>query len=204
MASLSMFCDEYYNIPLIFKVQKPCLGGLWCFHFHWSTAVILKAAFTREQVKFFFVLSLVDSETKEKKNDVDIQAVPPRWPPLAQSLVVEDGVYEAAVVPVTIVTTRFLKIEIDAILERQLNSPMQDAISQLWDLASEWASCNHVRRWTGHASYKTLHVERVLHNNITNLKSAISDQNLELVPDYEQRVEVLKEPNSLKRIPRSR
>ena len=33
----------------------------------------------------------------------------------------------------------------------------------------------------------------MLRNNITNLKSAISDQNLELVPDYEQRVEVLKE-----------
>ncbi|KAH9982737.1 antiviral helicase [Lactifluus volemus] len=198
-------------------------------HFHWTTAVILKAAFTREQVKFFFVLSLVDSETKEKKNDVDIQAVPPRWPPLAQSLVVEDGVYEAAVVPVTsiaLVTTRFLKIEIDAILERQLKSPMQDAISQLGDLASEWASCNHVpevdwarvrlfdfqellsrrstlvERLDGIACilceefeqhYKTLHVERVLRNNITNLKSAISDQNLELVPDYEQRVEVLKE-----------
>jgi antiviral helicase SKI2 len=33
----------------------------------------------------------------------------------------------------------------------------------------------------------------VLRSNIANLKSAISDQNLELVPDYEQRVEVLKE-----------
>lgn len=29
--------------------------------------------------------------------------------------------------------------------------------------------------------------------NIANLKNAISDQNLELIPDYEQRVEVLKE-----------
>jgi len=33
----------------------------------------------------------------------------------------------------------------------------------------------------------------VLRSNIANLKLAISDQNLELVPDYEQRVEVLKE-----------
>lgn len=41
--------------------------------------------------------------------------------------------------------------------------------------------------------YQALHVERVLQDNIANLKSAISDQNLELVPDYEQRVEVLKE-----------
>jgi antiviral helicase SKI2 len=29
--------------------------------------------------------------------------------------------------------------------------------------------------------------------SIANLKDAISDQNLELIPDYEQRVEVLKE-----------
>jgi antiviral helicase SKI2 len=33
----------------------------------------------------------------------------------------------------------------------------------------------------------------MLRSNITNLKLAISDQNLELVPDYEQRVEVLKD-----------
>jgi antiviral helicase SKI2 len=38
-----------------------------------------------------------------------------------------------------------------------------------------------------------LHIERVLRGNIANLRLAISDQNLELVPDYEQRVEVLKE-----------
>jgi antiviral helicase SKI2 len=29
--------------------------------------------------------------------------------------------------------------------------------------------------------------------NIASLKLAISDQNLELIPDYEQRIEVLKE-----------
>lgn len=38
-----------------------------------------------------------------------------------------------------------------------------------------------------------MHIERVLRDNIANLKLEISDQNLELVPDYEQRVEVLKE-----------
>jgi hypothetical protein len=41
--------------------------------------------------------------------------------------------------------------------------------------------------------YKILHIERLLRNNIAGLRLAISDQNLELVPDYEQRVEVLKE-----------
>lgn len=38
-----------------------------------------------------------------------------------------------------------------------------------------------------------IHGEKVLRANIANVKLAISDQNLELVPDYEQRVEVLKE-----------
>ncbi|THV06548.1 ATP-dependent RNA helicase [Dendrothele bispora CBS 962.96] len=41
--------------------------------------------------------------------------------------------------------------------------------------------------------YSILHAEKVLRANITNLKLAISDQNLELIPDYEQRIEVLKE-----------
>jgi antiviral helicase SKI2 len=36
-------------------------------------------------------------------------------------------------------------------------------------------------------------VERVLRDNIANLELQISDQNLELVPDYKQRVNVLKE-----------
>jgi len=41
--------------------------------------------------------------------------------------------------------------------------------------------------------YTLLHGEKLLRANIANLKLAISDQNLELIPDYEQRVEVLKE-----------
>jgi antiviral helicase SKI2 len=45
--------------------------------------------------------------------DVDVQAVPPQWPPSAQHLVVEDGEYELIVVPVTsiaFVTSRTLKV----------------------------------------------------------------------------------------------
>ncbi|KAF7302620.1 ATP-dependent RNA helicase [Mycena chlorophos] len=41
--------------------------------------------------------------------------------------------------------------------------------------------------------YGILHGEKVLRSNIANLKLAISDQNLELIPDYEQRIEVLQE-----------
>ncbi|TFK77500.1 antiviral helicase [Pluteus cervinus] len=41
--------------------------------------------------------------------------------------------------------------------------------------------------------YAILHGEKVLRSNIDYLKLAISDQNLDLIPDYEQRIEVLKE-----------
>ncbi|KAI0361085.1 antiviral helicase [Trametes cingulata] len=41
--------------------------------------------------------------------------------------------------------------------------------------------------------YLFMHGKKVLQANIAELKMAISDQNLELIPDYEQRIEVLKE-----------
>ncbi|KAI0783389.1 antiviral helicase [Abortiporus biennis] len=41
--------------------------------------------------------------------------------------------------------------------------------------------------------YLKVHVKKMLQANIAFLKMAISEQNLELIPDYEQRIEVLKE-----------
>jgi len=38
-----------------------------------------------------------------------------------------------------------------------------------------------------------IHGRKILQARINTLKLAISDQNLELIPDYEQRIEVLKE-----------
>lgn len=37
-----------------------------------------------------------------------------------------------------------------------------------------------------------MHAERTLQDKIAGLKMALSEQNLELLPDYEQRIEVLK------------
>jgi len=51
--------------------------------------------------------------------DVDVQAVPPHWPPSAQDLVVEGGVYQLSDVPITsiaLVTSRTLKVMRLAIL----------------------------------------------------------------------------------------
>jgi len=41
--------------------------------------------------------------------------------------------------------------------------------------------------------YTIIHGEQILRTNIAHLRLAISEQNLELIPDYEQRIEVLKE-----------
>lgn len=198
-------------------------------HYSWAIAVILKQSPAPEQVKHFFVLALVGPETNEEVEDVDMQSIPPLWPPPPQGAVVEDGVYKALQVPVTsiaLVTSRTIKIDVDAIVGVQSRSRAQEAIAQLENLANEWASSNYIpevdwarvrsfdfqellsqrnslaKRLEGiscvlcehfEQHYQTLHVERVLRDNIANLKLAISDQNLELVPDYEQRVEVLKE-----------
>jgi len=51
--------------------------------------------------------------------------------------------------------------------------------------------CNLCEHFANH--YTVLHGEKVLRANIAYLKLAISDQNLELIPDYEQRINVLKD-----------
>ena len=43
------------------------------------------------------------------------------------------------------------------------------------------------------SQYAFTHGKKVLEVNIAELKHILSDQNLELIPDYEQRIEVLKE-----------
>ncbi len=43
------------------------------------------------------------------------------------------------------------------------------------------------------SQYETLHETKVVEAELTQLKLALSDQNLELLPDYEQRVDVLKQ-----------
>ncbi|GAA5844741.1 hypothetical protein JCM5353_008355 [Sporobolomyces roseus] len=42
-------------------------------------------------------------------------------------------------------------------------------------------------------TYQILHIERTLEDKIAGLRMALSEQNLELLPDYEQRIDVLKE-----------
>lgn len=46
---------------------------------------------------------------------------------------------------------------------------------------------------TNHSQYLQIHAEMTLRANIAELRRALSDQNLELIPDYEQRIAVLQE-----------
>ncbi|KAJ6520244.1 ATP-dependent RNA helicase [Mycena sanguinolenta] len=182
-----------------------------------------------EKVRTYFVLALVDPDTKTRKRDIGSQAVTPRWPPSPDSLAVEDGVYEVTAIPLTsiaFVTARSIKIDVDSIVDRHLISRMREALAQLQSLADEWTTsaalpevdwarmraldfqdalrsrntlverlqsraCLLCNDFTDH--YSIFHGEKVLRANIANLKLAISDQNLELIPDYEQRIEVLQE-----------
>jgi antiviral helicase SKI2 len=41
--------------------------------------------------------------------------------------------------------------------------------------------------------YQAVHGYRILEDKVASLKQAISEQNLELLPDYEQRISVLKD-----------
>lgn len=52
---------------------------------------------------------------------------------------------------------------------------------------------SHMWKLTSHAQYAIIHGEKILKANIAELKRTISDQNLELIPDYEQRIAVLQD-----------
>jgi antiviral helicase SKI2 len=43
--------------------------------------------------------------------------------------------------------------------------------------------------------YKNIHKERLLIRNLDELKNTISEKNLELLPDFEQRIRVLRDLN---------
>ncbi|EIN14380.1 antiviral helicase [Punctularia strigosozonata HHB-11173 SS5] len=205
-------------------------------HFRCNVGVLLKPAppqatelGTINQTKMYFVLALVNPETKRRENDIDSQMVAPRWDFQPESLLVQDGQYELSVIPVTsiaMVTDRILKVDADAIATIHKIAPMRDAAVSLASVVEEWITggCIPEAEWvkmrslefqellrsrdviaqrlSGRACtlcadfekhYSIMHSEKILRASIAELKLAISDQNLELIPDYEQRIAVLQE-----------
>ncbi|KAI6136281.1 ATP-dependent RNA helicase [Pisolithus sp. B1] len=147
--------------------------------------------------------------------------VPPRWCTNALSLVVENATYQLESVPISsisLVTNRTIKVDASQIIESHRKPPMLEAVTLLQSIVQEWlhsgviqevqwgrmrlldfqealrkrngivrsiekASCIRCENFEDH--YLVLH----------GTKAEISEQNLELIPDYEQRIAVLKELN---------
>ncbi|KAI0334446.1 antiviral helicase [Cubamyces sp. BRFM 1775] len=205
-------------------------------HYQSNIGVLLKqapnnyaTAFHGEKTKLYWVLAMVSPETRMGKTDVDGQAIPPRWPPRPESLLVDEPIYDLTPVPLTsiaMVSSRSVKVETDLIVVGHRISSMNAAIRLLRDVLGEWLqagsipevdwgrlrslefqellrarnelvprldrfACTSCPSFDDH--YTFMHGKKVLQANIAELKLAISDQNLELIPDYEQRIEVLKE-----------
>ncbi|KAF8524040.1 antiviral helicase [Gautieria morchelliformis] len=191
----------------------------------------ISATGVSDHVKHYFVLVLVNPETKARTKDVNAQAVPPRWPPPPESLLVDDGTYELVTVPlasISLVSNRNIKVDVNAIVDQHRIAPMREAVAQINAVIREWVEAEQslipevdwgrmrqlefqetLRRRDSLAQgllskscllcpdfdshYHILHGEMMLRANIAALKMAISNQNLELLPDYEQRIDVLKD-----------
>ncbi|KAF7784214.1 hypothetical protein Agabi119p4_379 [Agaricus bisporus var. burnettii] len=207
-------------------------------HFHpGNIGILLKAAPLQtldsgriDQNKTYFVLALVHPNVKSGDRDLDPQAVMPMWPLEAESLVVNDGVYQLHIVPtssISLVSNRVVKVDVDSIVERHHISKMNEGITALSTILQDWLANNEpipevdwskiraldfqetqrqrdlvrerniaracLRCPDFSSHYAIIHGEKILRANIAHLKLAISDQNLELIPDYEQRIEVLKD-----------
>ncbi|KAF9531825.1 antiviral helicase [Crepidotus variabilis] len=179
--------------------------------------------------KTYFILALVDGNTKSGSDDLDPEAVPPSRPLKPRSLLIDSGLYELRAVPLTsvaMVTGKTIKVEVNDIVDRHLISRMKDGINMLYQTVLEWINTNHIPEvdWSRFRSlefqellrfrnssqssltqfscrfceffndhYAIIHGQNILRANIAQLKLAISDQNLELIPDYEQRIQVLQE-----------
>ncbi|KAG2156698.1 ATP-dependent RNA helicase, partial [Suillus bovinus] len=179
--------------------------------------------------KLFFVLAMVDQETKLGDADVEDRALPPRWPLDPTSLEVENLTYDLRSVPldsISMVTSETMKVDATGIVDHHRKSLMLEIINSLQFFVHKWRatgtipevnwdrirtldfqealrsrndlakrrqdfSCTLCGEFLDH--YLILHGQKTLRTNIDKLKMAISDQNLDLIPDYEQRIEVLKE-----------
>ena len=139
--------------------------------------------------------------------DIDIQSVTPLWPPPAQGVVVNGGVYEGATVPVTsiaLVTSRTIKvtsvdslilssftnvqcrqIDVDSILE-QSRSSAQEATTQLENLANEYSNSGHIPEvdW---ARMRVFEFQELLSRRIS-LARDLEGLSCVLCEDFEQHV----------------
>ncbi|KAF8711835.1 Antiviral helicase, partial [Rhizoctonia solani] len=198
-------------------------------HFAGNLAIFLKnAGENKPGERLYYALALVDEQTKARSKAQEPASVPPRWLKHTEPI---GGTYEFAEIPLSsvhMVTSKFVKIDLKAIVQDHRISVMQEAVGQLAPLASEWSTgpgieeiewlkgkghsidvqdalqdragveralgrmvCVHCTEFDEH--YALLHRQMTLHKEIGRITFELSDQNLELLPDYEQRIQVLKD-----------
>ncbi|KAF7292537.1 ATP-dependent RNA helicase [Mycena kentingensis (nom. inval.)] len=134
----------------------------------------------REKLRTYLVLTLVNEETKRQRRGTLLNTITPRWPLQPHSLIVDNAVYEVTAVPlysIAMIAGRMRSLELQETLRSQ-NSLVEE-------LASRACCCARVSR----AATRFFTERKVLRANIANSK--ISDQNIELIPDFEQRIDVL-------------
>ncbi|KAF9055903.1 NUC185 domain-containing protein [Panaeolus papilionaceus] len=145
------------------------------------------------------------------------------WPIVLPDASIENGVYELRIVPLTSIAWVDVTSIVDRHLISKMREAVGglEVLQNKWHDEMipevEWGrmralefqetirardvlmarsghyQCIQCPDFKNHARYLIVHAQKVLRTNIAFLKLAISDQNLELIPDYEQRIAVLQD-----------
>jgi len=115
-------------------------------HFTDSPAVVLKpaplavtAAGTIDPLKQYYVLAFVSPDVRDRKRDLSLDEIPPRWPPRTD-LPAEGLTYELVAVPLTsvaLITAVMVKLDPDAIVGRQDRGAMEQALAEFVGLRAD-------------------------------------------------------------------
>ncbi|KAF8140636.1 ATP-dependent RNA helicase [Boletus edulis] len=212
---ISMAAGSVSNQNVLATGRIVILRNTHFYPFH--AAVVLKPDL-RElgSERKYFVLALVDRRQKNDKQDASGTVVPPRWPPVPSMLKPDHATYEVNSVDASAIvdshrktpileatsaletvvmewTTGSTLLEIDWSRMRTLE--FQDTLRARNEIRKslDTFECTLCEDFDDH--YIHLHGHRILRSRIAALKEAISEQNLELIPEYEQRIQVLRELN---------
>ncbi|KAM0746373.1 translation repressor [Meredithblackwellia eburnea MCA 4105] len=171
----------------------------------------------------FFVLAFVSPDIRGRKDVAADSVPPrwPPSPSLNFSNYTYD-LDIVPITSISLVLGTTMKVEAEAIADRRRRSSMEAALASFIEISQEGISLQEadwskvrgldfreslaerddlakkldflaVKDDDFEASYQLVHGERILEDKIASLRVALSDQNLELLPDYEQRIAVLKE-----------
>ncbi|EGG05735.1 uncharacterized protein MELLADRAFT_36552 [Melampsora larici-populina 98AG31] len=169
-----------------------------------------------DRSRTYLVLAFVPTEIRAGTKDLPSESVPPRWPPRIHAQT-EDLTYELAVIPtssVSLITKHLIKLDAESIANHHRKSEMENTLKNFKEsqLLNQLADTNIIQdiqeiEWES-TKLRSVDFRDLLHERDTLLASLIafgdieqteglrmasSDQNLELLPDYEARIAVLKE-----------